>query len=230
MPIDPLLPEPFPRTGSSKIDAKGLQPEEFLKLPWVFDPENCWFDGRWWVEITLDNGMVLQKTLPQENYLPDTLASVPLAAADFASAKTGVNLNSRSRAQDVIRRFASSTYRFVLCGWGVRVGYPVPVPGLEKLSDGTPLVPVGVQWARGNYIIANLPGGIPVFFNEWRIPYACAASPKKAKEPTPPNPALHIRPDAQLPTSVQLPRTPVDSRVNDTTLPQQGLGTFIQGQ
>lgn len=231
MPIKPLDIERFPASGKTSIDARGVQPEDLLKLPWVFNPDDAWIDGRWWVEITLENGMVLQKTLPQENYQPDTLASVAVAAGDFARSKGGVNLKSASRAEDVIRRMATSTYRFVLCGWGLRVGYPVPVPGLEKLSDGTQLVPVGRQWARGNYLVANLPGGIPVYFNEWRIPYAVAKSPRRADEPVPGNPALHMAGNATPPPrdGILLPRTPVDDRITETQPSPNISTTAVQG-
>lgn len=230
MAISPIKKEAFPPSGNPRdIDAPGVFPEDQLKLPYQFPLQNTWVDYRIWVEILLDPGMVLQKPLPQENPLPDTLASVDVASADYPKNKNGVNLNSKSQATDVIRRMASSTYRFVLKGWGLRVGYPVSVPGLVKLSDGTPLVPVGMQWSRGNVIVANLPGGVPVFYNEWSLPYAVAKSPRRAKEPTPANPALHIKPEVDLPTSLLWPRTPIDQRVEDKPQPVNISTTAVQG-
>ncbi len=212
MAFTPFAPETFPPSGNpSDIDTLGVQPEAALSLPWVVTPANPWLDYRIWVECLLDAGMSLHKPLPQNNPSVDTLASVYTTDAAMASSKAGTNLNSSSAAVDIIQRMASSTYRFVLRGYGLRVGYPVPVPGLKSVG-GVPCVPAERQWVKGNMIVSNLMGGIPVFFNAWELHYFVAVSPKNAKEPVLSNPALHIRSDAQLPTSILLPRAPLDQR------------------
>ncbi len=207
-------------------DNASLFPEDSLSFPWVFNPQNSWFEYRCWVEVNLDAGMALHKPLPQKNPIVDHLATTYLGDANFdtATPASGVNIASYSDATDVIQRMATSTYRFTLRGWGMRAGYQIPIPGLKTVG-GVPAVPGEIQ--RGyNVIVGNL-AGIPLWFATWTLEYLIAKAPRgspglenrpgSVAAPVPANPALHIRPDAKLPLSVQLPWTVIDSR-NDEPL------------
>ena len=201
------------------LDNQSVAPEDNVSLPWIFDPENTWLDYRCALEVRLDAGLALHKPLPQQNPAFDTLASVELGTPDQATnGKLGVNLLSTSKAVDVIQRMASSTYTFVLRGFGLRVGYQVPVPGLVSVGDQT-AYPVGEQYTSGNVLVGNMIGGIPVFYCEWELPYAVTQAPNLVNAPVPPNPALHINADVQLPIVVLLPSTPIDQNATQVTLP-----------
>lgn len=210
---------------------QSVYPEDSLSLPWLTDPEASWIDYRCWVEVDLDAGMALHKPLPQSDPAADTLASTFLGGKDFASSTDGVNLKSKAGGQDIVQRMATSTYGFVLKGFGTRVGYQVPVPGLKAVGNQD-AVPSGRQWTTGNIIVGNMMGGIPVFFCAWELHYMVAGPLKAAKAPTPDNPALHILANAELPVAVLLPvrpptTTPMDQAAQQQTTQDQAPPTFL---
>lgn len=230
----PFLDE-FPFGSSPDPSTNTLQPEGNLALSWTVDPAASCLDYRCWLECLLDAGMVLHKPLPSSDPDPDTLASAFIQDANLDAqnpALGGVNLKPGVRVQDVIQRMATSTYTFVVRGWGLRVGYQIPIPGLKSVG-GVTAVPAAVQQAY-NVIVGNLPGGIPLWFATWELHYYVVGLPAKATAaPVPFNPALHIRPDAQLPDTIRLPWTMPDQRhalgaLQPVQPPQGGITTRPQ--
>ncbi len=203
------------RFGSAPDNtAESLYAEQNISLPWTVDPISSWVDYRCWLECHLDAGLALHKPLPSSSSPYDTLASCGLQDANLDALKPatgGVNLNPGVRTRDVIQRMATPTYTFVLRGYALRVGYQVPIPGLKTVG-GVPAVPAAIQ--RGyNVIVANLAGGIPLWYAPWELHYYVTGLPTKpTTAPVPYNPALHIRPDAELPNAVHLPATWSDQR------------------
>jgi hypothetical protein len=192
-------------------DSPGVYPEDDITLPWAVAPQATWLDYRCWVEVHLDAGMALHKPLPQSNPAADTLASDFIDDPNMDKNKTeGTNVVSRSTAKDYVQRMASSTYRFILRGWGQRMGYQVPIPGLHLVGNVTP-VPDEIQ--RAYNVIVGAAMGIPIWFAAWELHYVVPNVPNmpstglNAQAPVPFNPALHVRPDAKLPQSIRLPRT-----------------------
>ena len=242
MAVFPLKTESFPQPGGTTplggtrngghvtdVDDPNDHPEDDLSLPWCINPVATWWDYRCSVEIQLDPGSVLHKQLPQTNPSWDTLGVVDITDAAFAAGTNGVNLNSNSAAVDIIQRMASSTYRFILRGNGLRAGYQIPVPSLVKV--GTVLaVPTSPMFANPE-IVGNLLGGIPLWFNQWELHYIVGSSPKitaLSQQPIPPNPAAAIGPNAPLPRDVKVPRMPADSRAVQVAPAFQGrLGVFV---
>ena len=189
-------------------------PEAGISLPWGVNPVASWVDYRCWVEVALDAGMALHKPLPQTAQPVDTLASVGINDANLDSVIKplgGVNMVSGFRGADVIQRMATSTYRFILRGWGVRAGYQIPIPGIVAIGN-SPVTPERIQRA-GNVIVGNF-AGIPIWLAFWEIHYIVAFPPQgsQAQAPIPTNVAQHITPDAKLPATVKLPWTQPDQR------------------
>jgi hypothetical protein len=211
MPLTPLFSEFGGSQGGfiPDFDQPGVFPEDQLNIPWGVQPTVSWLDYQCWVEIDLDAGMALHKPLPQASTTVDTLASITIDDGRGDTVTTGVNLKSSKTNADVIQRMATSTYRFLLRGYGARVGYQVPVPGLKSVG-GSPAIPDARQWTSGQIIMANFMG-IPTFFCAWDLHYIVTGPfQSNVQAPIPPNPAWHIRPDAQLPLSIPLPRALLD--------------------
>ncbi len=242
----PLFTEYFPQPAGTPTPVRGSHyggavtnyddpdshPEDNLALPWCIDPAASWWDYRCSVEIQMDPGSALHKPLPQVSATWDTLGVVDITDPAFAAGTNGVNLNSNSSAVDIIQRMATSTYRFILRGNGLRAGYQIPVPNLIKVGLAL-AVPTNPQIANPE-IVGNLLGGIPLWFNQWELHYIVASSPKitvLSQQPIPPNPAAAIGPNAVLPASVKVPRMPADTRAVQTQtaqnrpIPQLGMFT-----
>jgi hypothetical protein len=190
-------------------DNKDILPEKALPLPYLADPAASYLDYRCWVECVLDAGMVLHKSLPQKQASVDTLAS------DFIdnklldqNKKSGVNIKPAAQTVDTIQRMATSTYRFVLKGYGIRIGYQIPIPGLKSVG-GMTAVPQGEQRAY-NALAGYALGGIPIWFARWEISYVLVGTPTGTTAPIPPNLGAHIYPNTPLPQTVALPQTPID--------------------
>jgi hypothetical protein len=188
--------------GVSNID-NGSKNEIGYKLPWVKEPTQTWIDYDCSIEVFLDAGMALHKSLPQTATEADTLGSVVVSPLDINmdGSTNGVNLSSNGNYTDTVQRMATSTYVFRLRGFGLRIGYQIPIPRLVKVA-GINATPAERQWAY-NKAFANF-GGIPVFVAEWDLWYYVSVPPKEAQLP-PPNLAEHIRADAVLPDGVQVP-------------------------
>lgn len=195
--------------GAVTNEDDGSHPEDGLALPWVIDPVLSWYDYRCVIDVRLDPGTVLHKPLPQTAQTPDSLASFDVTEYALASSSTaGINLKSNSTAVDVIQRMATSTYHFVLKGWGLRAGYQIPIPGLVQVGS-LRFTPTWPQQAA-NDVCGNLLGGIPLWYATWELHYLVAAAPMIASPLAAANPAAHIRPDAALPQFVRGPRMPTD--------------------
>lgn len=202
-------------------DSLSVFPEDNLNLPWALDGEASYIDYRCWTEVRLDPGMVLHKALPQNKIAADTLASVTFSDRDISPTfdtviDQGVNVKPKADLGNVVQRMASSEFVFVLKGWGLRAGYRIPIPGLVSVGAAK-AVPKNPQWAY-NCVVGNF-SGIPTFFATWELHYIVDAPlGQSAKEPIPPNPALHIRPDAALPTAILVSRAPTDQRATMTNI------------
>ncbi len=204
-----------------------IQPQKNLTLPWTINPNASWLDYNCWVEVELDAGMVLHKPLPQFSASVDTLATqffqdyAPVGNPDVKAPSTGgVSIVSSSQGVDVIQRMSTSTYYFILTGYGLRVGYQIPIPGLKSVG-GITAVPFGSQRAY-NKIIGNM-SGIPLWAAAWRIAYMLASCPQSGSiTPVPPNLAARIRGDATLPSAIAVPFAPVDSIQQPQTEPEGG--------
>lgn len=188
-------------------------PEKQLKLPWTLNPAASWLDYRCWVEVFLDAGMALHKPLPSSDPAPDDLGQSDIfnPSGDSLKVGSGVNVTPTARYADVIQRMATPTYTFLLKGTALRAGYQVPIPKLVSVA-GADAVPGRIQ-AAYNVIVGNL-SGIPLWYAQWEKHYMVTNLPTSQgnQAPVPFNPALHIRPDAQLPQTVQVPWTQPDQR------------------
>ena len=202
------------------IDQGTERPERDLGLPWLLDPVRSWLAYDIWLEVELDPGTVLHKPLPQQADPVDSLTAAYFDDKGYDAAKGGTLIGSASSALDVIQRMATSTYRYTLVGHALRVGFQVPIPGLKTVG-GQPAVPTAPQRAY-NRLVANWSGGVPVFYAAWSLPYLVARPARSSPglqggvfggrimAPVPPNPALAIRADAQLPELVRLPQAVID--------------------
>jgi hypothetical protein len=210
------------QAGNSNLDTGSLVDQGFT-LPWMLDdPTSTWLDYRCYVEIFLDSGLALHKPLPQgfdqtitvSNV--DSLASVDVDDSDTMADETvlGTTTASLGGYTDYLQRMATSTYRFVLRGWGVRAGFKVPIPGLVSVA-GVPAYPAETQHVVDNVVVGNL-SGIPVYSAAWELWYYVSIPPTAPQTP-PANLALHIRGDAQPPAN-ELP-IPV-SQSDQSALPQ----------
>lgn len=209
--------------GAFNTDSENA-PELGVGLPWPKIAPASWLDYQCWIEAHLDAGMALHKPLPQatqrgspgvsqratlEARGVDTLASGFITDPDLDANKNGVNTRSGGDFEDVLQRMATSTYRFVLRGHGLRAAYQIPIPGLVSVA-GVSATPAERQWAY-NRIVGNL-AGIPLWFAEWELWYYVALPPEKDQVP-PPNLAEHIVGNVELPgsTGVQVPVTEPDT-------------------
>jgi hypothetical protein len=206
---------PF-QVGISDTDP-GTAFEAGFLLPWVTDPSASLLGYQNELQCYLDSGIVLHKSLPQSAQPIDTLASSFLTDAKLDTNIKGVNLISLGQFTDSIQRMATSSFRFVIKGWGQRAGYQVPVPGIKTVA-GVPAYPDQLQWSRGNVVIGNY-SGVPIFFNQWELWYFVTIPPKTQQVP-PPNLAQHIRADAQLPKGMQAPYSLPDQQAQTISLPR----------
>jgi hypothetical protein len=206
--------------GSWKDPDSGQSPDSGITLDTLLAPEVSWLNYQCWFETELDPGTALLKSLPQASYPIDTLSSVDAYATTAQSAKGSVNLTSQSKQADNVVRVTTSTYKVTLKGYGVRVGYDIPVPGLVSWAGVKP-VP-GKQWDSGPQIIDQY-CGIPVYLVAWKLEYFVPvppAVPAGQRQFAPPNLGAMIA-DTNTPSAkVQIPISAIE------TAPQQ-LGTII---
>lgn len=232
MPTLPLLTEKFP--GGPGIPGAGGQVTNFddgtriennATLPWCIDPAVSYMYYDCSIVILLDPGSVLHKPLPQTNRDWDSLGSIDIDSIDFFKDANGVNLDSNSKAVDVIQRMASSTYRFALVGEGYRAGYQVSVPNLRSIggSDAVPTDPHRVA----PRLTGSLMGGIPLWYCQWELHYLVAVAPRmqRGSRVAVANPAAAIRPDAELPAGVFVPVGPADQRATNERI---SVGNFVR--
>lgn len=226
------FPFVYPFVGApGSVDPDQGAPESLLQLPWAINAVASWLDYRCWVEVMLDAGLALHKTLPQSNPQADTLGKVAIDDPQGDKKFGGVNV-AGTGVSDVIQRMATSTYTFILRGFGTRVGYQIPIPKLVRVGKAGAL-PGTVQRAF-NVIVGNF-AGIPVWFAAWELHYYIPVSPGTASPggvgltgtntaPVPFNPAYHIRPDAELPQGILLPQSESDQNsVQQSTLVAGGV-------
>lgn len=210
------------QAGVSDVDS-GLEFERQANIPWCINPAISWLDYQCNLECMLDAGVALHKPLPQGPASPgtaghvDTLASEDLYDyAGIEKSKNGINLTSVGGFEDVVQQMATSTYRFRLRGYGLRAGYKVPIPTLKKVA-GVPAIPAERQWAV-NKIVSSA-SGIPIWLGQWDLWYYVTLPPKEDQVP-PPNLALHVRGDAELPQSIPAPLSQPDTNAVAGAPPQ----------
>lgn len=204
------------QSGISDTDPGTVLEQDFL-LPWVADPATSWLNYQNEIQCYLDAGLVRHKSLPQRAQTTDTLASSFLTDAKIDQSIAGMNLKSQGQFADSVQRMATSSYRFVLKGFGLRAGYKIPVPGIKTVA-GVTAYPDEIQWSRGNVVVGNY-SGVPIFFNQWELWYFVIVPPKEQQVP-PPNLAQHIRGDAKLPKGMQAPFSPTDQHAQTASLPR----------
>lgn len=178
--------------------------EQGSQLPAPNSPQAGWLLYDCELEVRLDAGLVKHMPLPQSAFTPDTLSSVDVAnPAVQDSLKTGVNLvSNRGGVPDVIQQVATSDYLFILRGYGLRVAYQIPIPGLVTVA-GVPAYPHPRQRVIGPKLAGNY-GGVPLWFAEWELWYYVTLPPRGGQVP-PANLAMRIRGDALAPDFVQAP-------------------------
>lgn len=200
--------------GVNNVDT-GAVIEKVLTLPWAVDPLTSWHSYQNWIEVFLDPGVVVHKTLPQSSSDIDTLASVYVDDVAVTTSKARENLVSNGTWTDFIQQMATSEYTFVLKGFGMRFGYTIPVPGLRTVA-GVPAIP-GKQWSLGNPIVGNF-SGVPLYYNKWRLEYTVSIPPT-AQQPSPPNVAMHIGGQAPLPSADGAIYSQADSKARQSGPP-----------
>jgi len=188
--------------SDSYNDDRG-NPELRAPVPGVMDPRVSWLNYRCSVKVELDPGNVLHKPLPQYADESDTMASYDaydLQGADNVNNVNGPSLASVSTGVDVVQKAATSTYRVCLKGWGLRAGYPVPIPGIVSFGG---VSPVEDTQESESEVVANM-NGIPIFLSTWELWYHVPQVMTEDQEP-PPNLAQHIAGSAVPPTLIQPP-------------------------
>ncbi len=202
----------------------GIPIEQGFGLPWTKNPTFTWMDYNCWIECYLDSGIVLHKPLPYSEDTIDTLSSQFVSPIDKNAPqnKHGVNLVSKGHYVDVAQRMATSTYRFCLRGYGIRIGYQIPIPGLKTVAG------VEAIYERSgpcyNRIVGNL-SGIPLWLGAWELWYFVTLPPVSDQEP-PPNFSEAIRGDQELPVQVQAPYSTRDY----DAVPPSSIGFFGLGR
>lgn len=160
------------------------------------DPATSWVEYQCHTAIAPDTGRVVGKTLPASpiatgrgqsgwNVMGGVTAALPSGTAfpplqqQFA--------DQRSGGETFVHQRTKPTLYVTISGHAVRVGFPVPVPGLVSINGqaatlvGKPLFTSGVV---GN---AN----VPVYGARWNMTYVATADRAAAAPvPTPPNPFL----------------------------------------
>jgi hypothetical protein len=214
MPIQPFIPTNFASASGAvpNVDDDTVHPEDLATLPWPVNPHLTWLYYNCWIEIALDAGMALHKQLPQGPAPVDTLAEFAFDDPNIETAilDSGVDITSGRQEIDVIQRMATSDFRFILKGIAYRLAYQVPIPGIVRIGQ-IPAVPERVQRAY-NKVVANY-CGIPLWYAIWELHYMIALPQGVSTglvAPVPPNVAQKIRPDAELPIAIRLPRTVTD--------------------
>lgn len=205
------------QAGRSDVD-EPIDPVAGFLLPRPA-PQNAFLDWNCWVETLLDPGTVVHKPLPQSSggadglQNVDTLGTKDLYSADFPKQATGgPQLVSNGGYTDVIQQCATSTYTFMLKGYGMRFGFPVPVPSLRSVA-GVTATPAYPQWTSGNIIVGSYGGAggyqIPLFYCRWELWYHVSLPPRAAQTP-PPNFALQVDASKRPADGVQVPLTQPD--------------------
>lgn len=221
-------PNSFIQAGISNTDSPTDHPEDVLTLPWLIDPVASWLAYTCTLETHLDAGIALHRPLPQRSGQTDRVDTLTSSYVDDYDADTtvdrGVNTISTGKFTDVVQRMAPSLYRFCLRGWGLRMGYQIPIPGLRSVA-GVDATPAERQMAF-NEIIANY-SGIPLWYAQWELWYYVTVPPTVNVLP-PPNVAEHIRADVELPMGLPVPQGVSD--YNAVAGPVGGgIGTGIPG-
>jgi hypothetical protein len=217
----PKLP-PIPKLAAAPVGGPGAagQPvnpadaqipspawETQVDLPWNVDPETTWIDYRCEVEVQMDSGMALHKILPLQAFPDvDSLGAVAIDDPTMDLEDTdGTIIEGESMGTDIIQRMATTEYRFFLRGYGIRAGFQIPIPDLIQVGNAQ----VTPERQRAVQVIIGQFAGIPMWFAQWESSYIISVPPGVGTgQPVPFNPALKIRPDAQLPAAVVLPLPP----------------------
>jgi hypothetical protein len=194
--------------GQALQDRLG-QPELTNLVPGSPSPEQSFLDYQCEILPDLDPGTILHKPLPQTTRPVDTLGTYDVKDGKKGEglSQTNINLLSSSAGIDIVQQAATSTYRFCLKGYGLRAGYPVPVPNLASFA-GAECVPAWPHKILANRIVQNW-NGVPIYFCAWElwyhVPQVPQASPGQGVLPVAPNLAQKTDGSPALPDAIQEP-------------------------
>jgi len=195
----------------------GQTPETRFVMAAIPDPRASWLEYENTLIVDLDTGMVVHKSLPQENYDVDDLGTVDAYATSMPAYKSptgGMNTISESGQSDFAQRAATSTFTIKLRGYAKRAGYQVPVPKLVSFGGVTPTLLR--QRVTSPEPVANY-SGIPIFARAWEMTYQLTAPPT-SQQLAPQNPAQRIAANTK-PTRVMAPvSVPETERTTGTIL------------
>lgn len=220
----------LPANGSPQVGRTNQDDDATIEagalIPWSSDPAGSYLYYDCVVTVVLDSGIVVHNTLPQVNNLPDTLASAFLddPAIDQITDR-GINLKSRDQFQDLVQRMGHSRYWFNLSGRAMRVGYPIPIPGIKKIGgvdayphDDNPQMAINAICPGGNY------GGVPLWRAEWSLWYTTIVPPTTDAVPAV-DLAGHVTGASPLPRGgIQAPFSQADDNAQAA---QVGVGGFL---
>lgn len=147
-------------------------------------PEDSWLAYECWVEIENDQGTVELRGVPTAE-LRSQPPQPPGAQDEFPdwliSPKQGRLINDPippGKQPDVtVEQRAAPLVYLYLCGWAMRVNFPIPLPSLGKVGDVRPKVcnrlDRGEGFAQG--VVGNV--GFPLYAARWRIRYVLETVP-----------------------------------------------------
>lgn len=102
--------------------------------------------------------------------------------ATEVNATTPTSYDSSYGESQIIQQTGPATYIAIMTGYAERVGYPIPMPVLEKIGD-SPAVLIKDMFDQRSPT-ADL--GVPVFQARWRLTYALSKAPGVVKPPANP--------------------------------------------
>ncbi len=215
------------QVGISDVDP-GTLIEQGILIPFVSQSGATYLYYDAWLEIELDDGIVVHRQLPQVATAPDLLGTTDMFDAALEQNTTdGVNTISVGRFTDTVQRMAHSIYRFNLRGIALRLAYPVPIPVLKSVG-GVPAIPDDEIRQKAYNKIAGNYSGVSLYKAEWSLWYTVSVPPN-AQQVAPPNLAEHIRATDTLPTGQQSPWTSRDTNAVDSAPAGLVLLQGVQG-
>lgn len=193
------------KQGASGTDAEREVNNTVKVLLRNLTPSNSWLFYQIWLVWNERSGAVRHKLLlpPDDSAArnPAVPESGPTPAGGVWGGRLGSDDSIRdqtgpgvkpaegkgSRTTDPVQRPVGPSRRIWLKGWGVRLGYRVPVPILKTVG-GTPVIEVE-RWIEEKP--ASAIAGIPIYRTAWSIEYMVPGAPTGVIE-IPANPILGI--------------------------------------
>ena len=167
-----------PDTSVSSLRS-GLPPSQSRSLsvvPCLFGrilPESSWLDYRLSVRFLEQQSLAVHKPLPEEKTVQAVLrASLSLPPAR-ATVKAPLAARIINITPDEVQATASPDRLLVLAGYGVRIGYRVPVPQLPTAGGITLIEEKRIVYEG----IAGAVCGVPINYTVWHITYRVPDAP-----------------------------------------------------